>query len=144
MSPVVQHRVPHRNHFLRDLVTRVFPRSLRYAIVVMGFIDAFVSAHHQHRRSIENPGNFGDCMKVRICSRTSGNLSHKTHTCRSSAKFPSTKAQSQILFTPKPNRTISFFFLLIIRFEFEFRRRGIFLDSNYWCVQSSITHTMWL
>ena len=32
----------------------------------MGFIDAFVSAHHQHRRSIENSGNFGDCMKGRI------------------------------------------------------------------------------
>ena len=27
---------------------------------------AFVYAHHQHRRSIENPGNFGDCMKGRI------------------------------------------------------------------------------
>ena len=26
----------------------------------MGFIDAVVYAHHQHRQSIENPGNFGD------------------------------------------------------------------------------------
>ena len=27
-------------------------------------------AHHQHRRSIENPGNFGDCLKGRIrCMR---------------------------------------------------------------------------
>ena len=34
---------------------------------------------------------------------------------------------------------------LISRFEFEFRRRGnYFLNgSNFWCVQSSITHTMW-
>ena len=32
----------------------------------MGFIDAFVYAHHQHRRCIENPGNFGDCLKGRI------------------------------------------------------------------------------
>ena len=32
----------------------------------MGFIDAFVYAHHQHRRSIENSGNFGDCIKGRI------------------------------------------------------------------------------
>ena len=31
-----------------------------------GFIDAFVYAHHQQRRSIENPVNFGDCMKGRI------------------------------------------------------------------------------
>ena len=32
----------------------------------MGFLDAFVDAHHQHRRIIENPGNFGDNMKGRI------------------------------------------------------------------------------
>ena len=32
----------------------------------MGLIDAFVYAHHQHRRGIENRGNFGDCMKGRI------------------------------------------------------------------------------
>ena len=32
----------------------------------MGFIDAFVYAHHQQRRSIENPGNIGDSMKGRI------------------------------------------------------------------------------
>ena len=34
----------------------------------------------------------------------------------------------------------------ISRFEFEFRRCGIFFFlnySNFWCVQSSITHTMW-
>ena len=67
MSPVVQHVVLlQRNHFLHDLITRVFLRSLQYGIVVMGFIDAFVYAHHQHRRLIENPGNFGDCMKGRI------------------------------------------------------------------------------
>ena len=32
----------------------------------MGFVDAFVYAHDHHRRNIENPGNFGDCMKGRI------------------------------------------------------------------------------
>ena len=32
----------------------------------MGFLDAFVYAHHQHRQGYENPGNFGDCMKGRI------------------------------------------------------------------------------
>ena len=31
-----------------------------------GLIDTFVYAHHQHRRIIGNPGNFGDCMKGRI------------------------------------------------------------------------------
>ena len=44
----------------------MFLRSLQYGIVVMGFLDAFVYAHHQHRRIIENPGNFGDCVKGRI------------------------------------------------------------------------------
>ena len=58
--------LPRRNHLLHDLITQVFLRSLQYGIVVMGFMDAFVFAHHQHRRNIENPGNLGDCMKGRI------------------------------------------------------------------------------
>ena len=32
----------------------------------MGFLDAFVYAHHQHRQGFENPGNVGDYMKGRI------------------------------------------------------------------------------
>ena len=58
--------LPRRNHLLHDSITQVFLRNLQYGIVVMGFIDSFVYAHHQHRRSIDNPGNFGDCMKGRI------------------------------------------------------------------------------
>ena len=58
--------LPRRSHLLHDLITQVLLRSLQYGIVVMGFIDAFVYAHHQHRRSIENPGKTGDCMKGRI------------------------------------------------------------------------------
>ena len=50
-----------------DLNTHVFLRSLQYGIVVMGFIDAFVYAHHlTPSKCFENPGNFGDCMKGRI------------------------------------------------------------------------------
>ena len=56
----------HRNHFLYDLVTRLFMHSLQYGIVVLGFFDAFVYAHHKHRQGSENPGNFCDCMKGRI------------------------------------------------------------------------------
>ena len=52
--------------FLHDLITRVFLQSLQHGIVVMGFLDAFVYAHHQHRHGFENPGNFGHCMKGRI------------------------------------------------------------------------------
>ena len=58
--------LPQRNHLLHDLITHMFLRSLQYGIVVMGFIDAFVSAHHQQRQGLENLGNFGDCMKGRI------------------------------------------------------------------------------
>ena len=58
--------LPRRSHLLHDLVTQVFQRSLQYGIVVMGFVDVFVYAHDHHRRNIENPGNFGDCMKGRI------------------------------------------------------------------------------
>ena len=57
--------LPRRSHLLHDLITQVFLRSLQYGIVVMSFIDTFVHAHHQHRRSIENSRNFGDCNKGR-------------------------------------------------------------------------------
>ena len=58
--------LPRRDHLLYDLITQVFLRSLQYGIVVMGLIDACVYAHNYHRRSIENPGKFGDCMKGRV------------------------------------------------------------------------------
>ena len=57
--------LPRRNLLLHDLITHVLLRSLQYGIVMMVFIDAFVYAHQQHRRSIENPGNLADCMKSR-------------------------------------------------------------------------------
>ena len=45
---------------------------------------------------------------------------------------------------PNQFRTISGFLELISRFEFDFLRREIFFfnDSNFWCVQSSITHNV--
>ena len=58
--------LPPRNHLLHDLVSRVFLRSLQYGIVVLGFLDAFVYAHHKHRRFSANAGNFGDCVKGRV------------------------------------------------------------------------------
>ena len=98
--------LPQRNHLLHDLVTRLFLQSLQYGIVVLGFLDAFVYAHHKHRQGSENPGNFGDCMKGRIRFMTavtpayapciSGNLSCSTHTCSPAPKLPPAKAQSQI------------------------------------------------
>ena len=46
--------LPQRNHLLHDLITRLFLRSLQCGIVVMGFLDAFVYAHHQHRQERES------------------------------------------------------------------------------------------
>ena len=51
---------------LHDWITRVFLRSLQYGIVVLGFLDAFVYAHHKHRRDSANAGDFGDCTPGRI------------------------------------------------------------------------------
>ena len=58
--------LPRRNHILHDLISRVFMRSLQYGIVVLGFLDAFVYAHHKHRLDSLNSGKFGDCMKGRV------------------------------------------------------------------------------
>ena len=44
----------------------MFLRRLQYGIVVLGFLDAFVYGHHQHRLDSENAGNFGGCMKGRV------------------------------------------------------------------------------
>ena len=32
----------------------------------MGVIDVFVHVHNHHQRNLDNPGNFGDCMKGRV------------------------------------------------------------------------------
>ena len=32
----------------------------------MGVIDVFVFAHNHHRRNVDNPGNFEDCMEGRV------------------------------------------------------------------------------
>ena len=58
--------LPQRNHFLHDLITRVFLRSLQCGIVVQGFLDAVVCAHYEHRLDSANAGNFGACMKGRV------------------------------------------------------------------------------
>ena len=56
------------------------------------------------------------------------------------------RTRPQVPFARKKIRTISGrgVLELISRFEFDFRRRGIFFwdDSNFWCVQSSITHNV--
>ena len=57
---------PRRGDLLLDLISQVFLRSLQNGIAVMGFIDALVYAHHQYRRNVGDPGNFGDNMKGRI------------------------------------------------------------------------------
>ena len=87
--------LPRRNQLLHDLITQTFLRSLQCGIVVMRFIDAFVYAHHQHRRSNrefwklwglherENPPYHG--YHSRQCPHVSSNLLDKTHAHPTSA-----------------------------------------------------------
>ena len=35
-------------------------------IVVLGFLDVFVNAHHRHGLDFANDGNFGDCLTRRV------------------------------------------------------------------------------
>ena len=101
--------VPHRNHLLHDLITRVFLQSLQCGIVLLGFLDAFVYAHHKHRQGCENPGNFGDLHErkdsIHDCHHSclrpgmSGNMSYYTHACSPAPKLPAAQAQSQISFS---------------------------------------------
>ena len=90
--------LPRRNHFLHDLVTQVFLRS-QYGIVVMGFIDAFVYAHHQHRRSIENSGNFGDCIRgrTRFMTAITPAYAHSYQATCLNFRLPKPKARYQHL-----------------------------------------------
>ena len=75
------------------------------------------------------------------------NTSQETQ--RSLQKFLEPDRKPKVIYYhSRPNQFERFrgFLDLFSRFEFEFRRREnyIFLnDSNSWCVQSSITHTMW-
>ena len=58
----------------------------------MGFIDAFVQAHHQHRRCID-PLHDGYHSSLR--SRIPGNMPNETHACvpRLNFRLPKTKAR---------------------------------------------------
>ena len=58
--------LPRRSHLLHDSVTQIVFKNLQYGIVVMGVIDVFVFAHNHHRRNVDNPGNFADCMEGRV------------------------------------------------------------------------------
>ena len=82
--------LPRRNHILHDLITRVFMRSLQCGIVVLGFLVAFVRAHHKHRLDSENSGNFGDCMKgrVRLMTAITPAYAHAYQATRLAQHFP--------------------------------------------------------
>ena len=97
--------LPRRNHLVHDLITHVFLRSLQYGIVVMGFIDAFVYAHHQHRQGLENPGNFGDCMKgrIRFVTAITPAYAHAHQTTCLSRRMPAILGKISVSRSPKPH-----------------------------------------
>ena len=86
------------------------------------------------RRSLDSRLKAGGVSTLARSSRSEGEL--QQYVCSPLSIRPSPCG-------PKPIRTISEFLELISKFEFDFRRCGIFLnDSNFWCVQSSITHNV--
>ena len=97
---------PRRVHLFQDLITQVFLRSLHKGIVVMGFIDVIVYAHHQHRRSVDNPGNcwgfherenlFHDGKHSSLCPRVPVNLPDETYSRGPKSEISSARCQSQI------------------------------------------------
>ena len=96
--------LPQRNHFLHDLITRVFLRSLQCGIVVLGFLDAFVYAHHKHRQDSENwkfwwlherEDSLYDGQHSCLRRRVPGNVSCSTLTWHPAPKPPAAQAQIQ-------------------------------------------------
>ena len=79
--------------------------SLQYKIVVMSFIHAFVSAHHQHRQGSENPGNFGDCMKgrIRFMTAITPAYAHAYQTACLSRRMLAILGEISVSRSPKPD-----------------------------------------
>ena len=94
--------LPPRNCLLHDLISRVFLRSLQYGIVVLGFLDAFVYAHHKHRFDSANAGNFGDCLtgRVRVMTAITPAYAHAYQTTCLAQHLPGVPHRSFRL--PKP------------------------------------------
>ena len=95
--------LPRRSHLLHDLITQLFLRSLQYGIVLMGFIDAFVSCSSStppmHRESwklfvIALKGRIRFVTAITLClrSRVSGNMPYKTHACSPASELTLTEA----------------------------------------------------
>ena len=98
--------LPPKNHLLHDLITRLFLRSLPYGIVVLGFHDAFVYAHHERCLDSANAGNFGDCLtgRVRFMTAITPAFAHAYRTVclcdtpswRPTPHLPTSQAQVQV------------------------------------------------
>ena len=90
------------NCLLHDLISRVFLRSLQYGIVVLGFLDAFVYARHQHRLDSASSGNFGDCLtrRVRFMTAITPAYAHAYQTMCLAMHFPGVPRHTFRL--PKP------------------------------------------
>ena len=94
--------LPPRNRLLHDLISRVFLQSLEYGIMVLGFLDAFVYAHHKHRLDSANAGNFGDCLtgRVRFMTAITPAYAHAYQTICLAMHFPGVPRHTFRL--PKP------------------------------------------
>ena len=81
---------PRRGHLVYDVITQIFLKCFQYGIVLMGVIDAFVFAQSHHRRNVDNPGKFGDCMdgRFRFVTAITPTYAHATIQSLSGGTFP--------------------------------------------------------
>ena len=78
--------LPPRNELLQHLTSRVFLRSLQNIIVVLGFLDEFVCAHHKHH----------PCVRLRVPN----NFSCNALSWRPTPHFPTFESQVQVSIFP--------------------------------------------
>ena len=71
----------------------------------MGFLDAFVFAHRQHRQILENPVNFGDCMegRIRFMTAITPAYAHAYQTTCRSRRMPTILGKISVYRSPKPD-----------------------------------------
>ena len=100
-------KVPQRCFLSHDVISLVFLCGIQYGVVVLGFFDTFIHAHHHHSFESAKAGSFGDrkdsihdghhsCQRP----REPNNLSCDAHSWRPTPLFPSSQTQAGHRFSP--------------------------------------------
>ena len=83
----------------------MFLWSLQYGIVVLGFLDACVYAHHKHRLDSASAGDFGDCLRgrVRFMTAITPAYAHAYQAICLAMHFPGVPRRSSDFPNPSPD-----------------------------------------